>query len=447
LRPILHKRSTHATQSVISRNDMRHVSNVIFLCVLIPIAGLAQSRWTKKTTSTLNPLIAVKFSTPTDGWAVGSRGTILHTTDGGESWKADSVEYMGVKSLLSFVEPRDSLNIWAGCWSAPTFRSRDGGLTWTSQWIDSIANISKVFFVNPSLAFAAGTELSEDYSGRILKSTDGGESWEAIYDMPHRGFGDIFFVDSLFGVAVGAKTPVFDNFDQGTIFRTTAGGVSWTEIDAPGSGPLSHVSFFDKNIGWACGDNAHLLSTTDGGIIWSQKFLSLGGNSPLFSVATPAPSEVWVTPSFSDKLYHSTDNGQTWTTDQFPVGTGLFGLFFSNTYHGWAVGNSGNIWKYDVPTSVSNIAGSTSPSLFRLGNYPNPFNPSTSIVFSLPTASFATVRVIDMNGRQLATLLDKYLPTGEYEVTFNGEYFPSGVYFYILSTKTHFSSGKMILSK
>lgn len=431
---------------------MRHdimllTPKVIFLVVLGSAVGLSQSTWTKKPTSTSKGLLAVKFRTQTDGWAVGSKGAIIHTTDGGESWKEDSVEYNANKPLLWFVEPQDSLNIWTGYWNSPWFRSTNGGSTWTPVWIDSIANISRVVFVNPNLAFAAGIELAGNYRGRILRSTDRGKTWEAVLDTPHRGFYDICFVDSLFGVAVGAKTPVFDNFDPATIFRTTDAGNLWTEVDVPGSGPLDRVSFSNKNTGWAGGENGRLLLTTDGGLSWIPQTPSASSTPWLSSVATTGPSQVWVTPVHSDVIFHSTDYGMTWTTIQFSTGTGISGLFFSDPYHGWAAGDSGNLWKYDFVTAVRDIPGSTRPLLFLQSNYPNPFNPSTTIRFSLPTASFTTLRVFDVLGRLVATLTDSYLPAGEHEAVFDGENLPSGVYVYALNAQNQFLVGKMILSK
>jgi len=425
---------------------MRHASNVILFSLLIPLVGISQSGWTKKPSNTVNHLIAVKFRTQTDGWAVGSEGTILHTIDGGETWKPDSIEIDGHKPFFWFVEPQDSLRVWAGHWSYPTVRSTDAGESWSAVVVDSTAN-PRIFFLNPSLGFAVTAKLYGDYEGRILKTTNGGMSWDVIYSKQYRLFYDIVFVDSLFGVAVGSRVLYLDNFDPESIHRTTDGGATWTEIDAPGDGPLTHVSFFDQFVGWACGDNAHLLSTTDGGVTWNQKILPLGGSFSLSSVASPESTEVWVSPALSDELYHSTNTGETWVTEQFPAGSGLTGLFFFDPKHGWAVGESGNIWEYEVMTSVPEISNSPGPSDFQLHNYPNPFNPSTSIRFTLEIPSPVTLCVFDINGRQLTTLLNKYMSSGVHAVTFHAENYPSGVFIYLLSTKTQSSSGKMILSK
>jgi len=317
-------------------------------------------------------------------------------------------------------------------------------MTWKNQLIDSIANICKVLFVRPSLAFAAGTELSADYSGRILKSTDGGESWENIYDVPHRGFYDIFFVDSLFGVAVGAKTPVIDNFDSAAIYRTTDGGLSWTEVEVAGVGPLESVYMADTTFGWTSGDNAHLLTTTDGGSSWIQKGIPMAVEYPLYSIVALSRDEVWVTGSLKG-LFHSTDAGITWKSDS--LGGATLGLYFFDSEHGWAVGSEGDLWRYDFPTSTKDFQESKRPSFRLWGNYPNPFNPSTVIKFSLPEGSLATVRVYDLLGRLVDTLVESILPPGEHEVRFDAQALPTGIYLYTVTSRNYFASGKMILAK
>ena len=90
------------------------------------------------------------------------------------------------------------------------------------------------------------------------------------------------------------------------------------------------------------------------------------------------------------------------------------------------------------PVSVANEE--SLPENFKLyQNYPNPFNPSTKIRYSIPSVtlsevegSLVTLKVFDVLGNHVTTLVDEYKPAGEYEVEFNGQSFPSGVYFYQL---------------
>ncbi len=82
-----------------------------------------------------------------------------------------------------------------------------------------------------------------------------------------------------------------------------------------------------------------------------------------------------------------------------------------------------------------------------LDNYPNPFNPTTEIVFALPHAAHATVSVYDVLGRQVALLENGWLPAGQYRRSFDGSAFASGVYFCILHADGLQLSRKMVLMK
>lgn len=88
------------------------------------------------------------------------------------------------------------------------------------------------------------------------------------------------------------------------------------------------------------------------------------------------------------------------------------------------------------------------PSDFQLKqNYPNPFNPSTTVEFSIPKASFVTVKVTDALGREAALLVDEYKPAGNHKVTFDASRLASGVYFYTMNSENFVQTKKMTLVK
>jgi hypothetical protein len=88
------------------------------------------------------------------------------------------------------------------------------------------------------------------------------------------------------------------------------------------------------------------------------------------------------------------------------------------------------------------------PNTFYLNqNYPNPFNPSTKISWQSPLGSWQTLKVFDVLGNEVATLVDEYKPARRYEVEFNAAALPSGVYFYQLKAGNYIETKKMILIK
>lgn len=101
----------------------------------------------------------------------------------------------------------------------------------------------------------------------------------------------------------------------------------------------------------------------------------------------------------------------------------------------------------NLPTGISNNNGNATD--YRLSqNYPNPFNPATKIDFSILKSSNVKLIVYDMLGRQVTTLVNKFLASGSYTVDFDGANLTSGVYFYRIDVENNFSDiKKMILVK
>jgi len=110
---------------------------------------------------------------------------------------------------------------------------------------------------------------------------------------------------------------------------------------------------------------------------------------------------------------------------------------------GWFVDDINLIVYVYVPQSTEPIAALENYSLQQ--NYPNPFNPSTVIGYQLPVSSDVTLKVYDLLGREITTLVDEYKPAGNYEVEFNAANLPSGVYFYQLKAGSFVETKKMIL--
>ena len=80
-------------------------------------------------------------------------------------------------------------------------------------------------------------------------------------------------------------------------------------------------------------------------------------------------------------------------------------------------------------------------------NYPNPFNPQTKIRFELKSASYTELKIYDLLGREVKTLVKENLRPGGYEVSFNASNLPSGVYFYRLNAEDFTETKKMVLIK
>jgi len=117
------------------------------------------------------------------------------------------------------------------------------------------------------------------------------------------------------------------------------------------------------------------------------------------------------------------------------------------------IGNDGTI--DDTLTLVNQVTGIgddqgslITPNSYNLAqNYPNPFNPTTKISWQSPVSSHQTLKVYDVLGNEVATLVDEYKPAGSYEVTFDASRLASGIYLYKLQAGSFLQTRKMILIK
>jgi len=124
------------------------------------------------------------------------------------------------------------------------------------------------------------------------------------------------------------------------------------------------------------------------------------------------------------------------------------GYIYSQSYYGWTVEK----WRYNgtLPSFTTAVEemGETVPAGYTLSqNYPNPFNPTTTIDFALPRSGFVTLRVYDLLGQEIATLVNDEKAAGSYRATFDASNLPSGTYFYALNAAGFSSVKKMVILK
>ena len=102
----------------------------------------------------------------------------------------------------------------------------------------------------------------------------------------------------------------------------------------------------------------------------------------------------------------------------------------------------------DIPTGIrTDLSGQPLDGFELAQNYPNPFNPSTRIRFRIPAARRVGLKIYDISGKHIATLLDAYLPSGEHQIDFDAGFLASGIYVYQLRAGGYTEMKKMILLK
>jgi hypothetical protein len=318
--------------------------------------------------------------------------------------------------------------------------------------------------------------FTEDFDG-FAKSTDGGNTWtvtENVFDANGiRGF-----LPTKGGIRVSS-------FPQMEIDKTGGPRDGWI-----------YVVGCDRNIPPAGSDPDIVFHrSTDGGATWSQGIrvnqdpLSNGAIQFFPNITVDDAGGVNVV-YYDDRnvggqltevfVSRSTNGGDTWV--DFPVSdhafvvapiagstNGFMGDYIGINHIGgklwpfWMDNYSGHcqVWttSVDIVTSVDPIAEGI-PGDFRLEqNYPNPFNPTTTIRYSLPSVSSSgdkgragegshvRLKVYDMVGREVATLVNEVKQPGRYEVTFDAEGLASGVYLYRLQAGEFTQTKRMVLMR
>ncbi|MGE5797539.1 MAG: T9SS type A sorting domain-containing protein, partial [Ignavibacteria bacterium] len=148
-------------------------------------------------------------------------------------------------------------------------------------------------------------------------------------------------------------------------------------------------------------------------------------------------------------IFLSSNQGENWNT----INTGLLNygipaVVLNNKY--LFVGTDGSgVWRRPLSeiTDVGKVENKIPTQFLLAQNYPNPFNPSTTISFSIPAESFITLKIYDLLGKEIATIVSGELSAGSYKRIWNAENYASGIYFYRLQAGNFTETKKLILMK
>lgn len=246
--------------------------------------------------------------------------------------------------------------------------------------------------------------------------------------------------------------------EDSILLHTTDGGDHWNAQAPPNSNDLNALSFVDENSGYAVGQYGTILFTADGGTNWSPQ--SSGTSSHLYGVCFTDADTGWAVGQYGTIL-HTSDGGENWNPQSSGTSDTLRSVYFVDASTGWAVGEHGTILHtstggysaveegYDESVSL--------PRRFVLAqNYPNPFNPQTTVCYQLAKPGHVILKVFNLLGREVGTVVDQFQGSGSHQVVWDGKArdgqpLASGIYFYRLSVKRNGLSSsetkKMLLLK
>jgi photosystem II stability/assembly factor-like uncharacterized protein len=320
-------------------------SAALLLCLFVPVcATMAQTGpWSKQRTSSLAWLHSVYFLNQNRGWAIGSKGTILATVDGGLNWQSTPSSSTDVLRDIIFVDQNNGwLVVEVNLYELKTkdqpraylLRTTDGGEHWERvdiKGIDVDARLVRAVFSSTRRGWLFGE------AGLIYTTHDGGDSWKPLLSPTRHLLLGGMFVDEFRGWLVGAG---------GTIIQTSDGGDTWYQSRFPQTtNPIrfAAASFVDNRLGWAVGSGGTVYRTDNGGRTWQQQ--ASGVESDLLDVKFLNAREGWAVGN-EGTIISTNDGGQHWVLEQSGTDHALERIFFVDRNRGWAVGFGGTIVSY-----------------------------------------------------------------------------------------------------
>lgn len=349
-------------------------------------------------------------------------------------------------------------NILFGSWQGLSMmKSTNRGNNWyqvTPQFGGGVAFIApyKLSWVDGNIIYGG--------KDKIYKSTTGGNNWFATNNNVLLDGGLVALaMDISYQTSdkVYVATAPYSTF-RGHIFRTTDGGDSWINITGslpdrffsdiavdPNDDNTVYITFYGFGSG-------HVYKSTDSGDSWNDITGSLPDVPTVSAIVDPYNSNhVYVGNDLG--VYVSTDGGTTWDNFSRGLPTAVIAMDLNITTVNSVirVATHGNgAYERKLLSTVVSVTEQNSVVIsdFNLEqNYPNPFNPNTIIRWGISSDDFVSLKVFDLLGNLVATLVNGVKPAGSYETEFKAGELVSGTYFYKLEAGNFSETKKMILLK
>ncbi|MBO8130409.1 MAG: T9SS type A sorting domain-containing protein [Candidatus Marinimicrobia bacterium] len=369
-------------------------------------------------------------------------GEITISSDSGSSWEYPNNLRTGVNENLNDCEfLNEEVGFITGSWGK-ILKTDDGGNSWTVVGSPFSELSNRNFY---SIGHRGDTVFIAGSAGYLFVSLDGGNTW--IGDSYFKGsVNDVYMISDSQIVAVGTGGRVF-------VARLLNDTIYFDEALTLSSLTLSAVEFRGDTGLIVSGDGIIYRTTIDEIYDTAYTVFTDPDGDCLNDVEFVTETLVFVA-GRNRKIYKSDDGGANWSQMQVPQGVG--DVEFKRLRYGynklWAVGNKGTI--ISMPLSINKVSHldvKIADKFIVYPNYPNPFNSSTVISFSIPASYRISINIYNMLGENIRTIVNNELyDRGYYKVVWDGKdnlgcMVPSGVYFYRVVSSDDIQTKRMLL--
>ena len=362
-------------------------------------------------------------------YAAGRNG-VYYSTDSGDNWTTLSTVWASSIAI-------DEQNLYCGHWGHLIY-SENNGTSWDWIPLDS-GRVFTIAFLD-SYIFA-GSEV-----GGVYRLKHNAPGWWTIFSN-HQP-------DTLVNCLAVIGSNIYAGTAKG-IYLSTNYGVNWAIINNELTN-LNVSAFAVNGSNFFAGTRGEgVFLSTDVGNSWTAVNNGLAGLAKDVLSFAFSDDNIFVS-TWRGGVYLSTNNGTNWTS----VNTGAMDFDYGSvsTVQSLAVIGSelfaatrgAGVWRRpltEMITDVEELEYNLPEKYLLEQNYPNPFNPSTTIKYSIPNASKVIIKIFDVLGNEIETLVSEEKPVSTFELNWNATNLPSGVYFYQLKAGDFIQTKKMILLK
>lgn len=371
---------------------------------------------------------------------------ILKTTNGGDNWLTVFSQERRKFNKVRFINNITGFACGGtGSGTPYLYKTTNAGVNWFTINSSGCAQWDDMFILNEDTIWVVD---HDGLCGGVFRTTNGGVNWTQQLSLGNQNPNHIYFYNKDIGFIA-----------SGELYKTTNSGVNWFNTHQT---PFFQMNFIDENTGWKC--YGPIQKTTNGGLNWVSQTLPSGNyilQSSIIEFSVLNKDTIWGVGGYVQypnstrrgMVYVTTNGGTNWYYQVPDTSIVVFRyehVKFLDNFKGWAYGAYSGIHTKvggDPITSITYTKSQIPKNYILHQNYPNPFNPNTAISFQLLKAQFVKIKVYDIKGKEIQTLVNEKKNSGAYEVLFKAEYLSSGIYFYTLQTENYKETKKMMLLK